>query len=76
MMWFSPPVKVRTQPGRILEVKSVEECLEQMRMWPKVGPKLRAAYPICYGALAGEATADEARRAFIAAAKEAGMLLD
>lgn len=75
MMWFNPPVMVKTQPGKILEVKSVEACIEQMRVWPKVGPKLRAAYPVCYGALEGGATAEEAREAFVAAAKEAKVLV-
>lgn len=74
-MWFTPPVRVKTQPGEIRDVQSVEACIEQMRVWPKVGPKLRAAYPVCYGALEGGATAEEARKAFVAAAKEAKVLV-
>lgn len=76
MLWFSPPVRVKTsRVGHILEVKSVETCIEQMRVWPKIGPKLRAAYPVCYGALEGSYTVEQAREAFIAAAKEAKVLL-
>lgn len=72
MHWFSPPVIVKAAHGHMLEVKSVEACIEQMQKWP-VRPKLKAAYPICYGALADPPTStiDQARKAFIAAAKEA-----
>ncbi|WP_189524465.1 MULTISPECIES: DUF982 domain-containing protein [unclassified Mesorhizobium] len=60
-----------TATGHALGVKSVETAIEQMRTWPKVGPKLKAAYPICYGVMEGKHTVDEARLAFEAAAKEA-----
>ncbi len=70
MKWFWPPVLLK----RRVEIKSVEACLEQMRQWPKVGPKMRAAYPICYGALEGSSTVEDARAAFVKAAKEAKVL--
>ncbi|BCH24286.1 hypothetical protein MesoLjLb_40710 [Mesorhizobium sp. L-8-3] len=47
-----------------------------MRQWQRVGPKMRAAYPVCYGAPEGSSTVEEARAAFVAAAKEAKVLLE
>lgn len=75
MLWFWPPVHVRDlQTGHTVEVKSVEGAIEQMRTWPKIGAKMKAAYPICYGAMEGSSTVDEARQAFEAAAKDAKVL--
>lgn len=71
MHWFSPAVTVKPAPGVMTEVKSVETALETMRGWPRKGPKLKAAYVVCAGVLDGDRTVDEARQAFIAAAKEA-----
>lgn len=53
------------------DVNSVEVALETMRGWP-VRPKLRAAYVICAEVFDGTKTVDDARKAFVAAAKEAG----
>lgn len=72
MLWFSPPVTIKSAPGRMLEVKSVETAFEEMRKWP-VRPKLKAAYVICARAI-DDPTPDAiaaARQAFVEAAKEA-----
>lgn len=75
MLWFWPPVNVHElSTGHTLGVKSVEAAIEQMQTWPKVGPKMKAAYPVCYGVMEGKHTVDEARAAFHAAAKEAKVL--
>lgn len=74
MHWFSPAVTVKSAPGIMTEVKSVETALEQMRGWPRKGPRLRAAYVVCAGVLDGDRTVDDAREAFILAAKEAAVL--
>ncbi|WP_281408938.1 DUF982 domain-containing protein [Mesorhizobium sp. B2-8-9] len=72
MLWFWPPVYVRElSTGQTLGVKSVEAAIEQMRTWPKVGKKMKEAYPICYGVMDGSHTVDQCRAAFEAAAKEA-----
>ncbi|TIX42751.1 MAG: DUF982 domain-containing protein [Mesorhizobium sp.] len=75
MLWFWPPVNVKElSTGHTVVVKSVEGAIEQMQTWPKkmpIPPKLKAAYPICYGVMEGKHTVDEARQAFDAAAREA-----
>ncbi|UVK49462.1 DUF982 domain-containing protein (plasmid) [Mesorhizobium sp. AR07] len=77
MHWISPPVNVKElATGDTLGVRSVEGCIEQMRTWPRVGPKTKKAFPICYSALVGGIKPDEARNAFIVAATEAGVLRD
>jgi Protein of unknown function (DUF982) len=77
MKWFSPPVPVRTNhPGRRYEVSSVEVASEQVLQWQKRGPKCRKAIEICMETLGGRKTPQEARAAFEAAAREAGMLLE
>lgn len=55
-------------------VNSVEAALDAMRSWPRKGPKLRAAYVVCAEVLDGTKTPDDAREAFILAAREAGVL--
>ncbi|MER9176689.1 DUF982 domain-containing protein [Mesorhizobium sp. M0955] len=62
----------------MLEVKSVEVALEQMRKWVRwpVPPKLEIAYVVCARAIDNptpEAIA-EAREAFVEAAMEAEVL--
>lgn len=53
------------------DVNSVEAALEAMRPWP-VRAKKKAAYVICAEVLDGTKTVDDARKAFVASAKEAG----
>ncbi|MES0207876.1 DUF982 domain-containing protein [Mesorhizobium sp. M0028] len=77
MLWFAP-VRIKSAPGRMLEVKSVETALEQMRQWVDwpVPDKLAAAYVVCARAIDNptpEAIA-EARQAFVEAAREAKVL--
>jgi len=75
MMWFSPAVQVKEiASGHTYNVKAVEICVEQMETWPKRGPRWRKAYKVCFDALEGMATPDDARKAFEAAAEEAGVL--
>lgn len=77
MMWFqTTPIPVRSiaNAGHTAMVNSVEAAIEQMETWPTRGPKWRKAYKVCFDALEGMAEAKDARMAFEAAAKEAGML--
>jgi hypothetical protein len=72
--WFSPPVNVRT-PERVglrLHVNSVEVAAEELLKWDRRGPQWRKAVASCMAALKGKATPEQARKAFEAAAKEAG----
>ena len=75
-MWFSPAVPVRsaTKLGMTHNVSNVQAASEQLLTWTKRGPRWRNAVQVCHDALAGKTTPDEARKAFEAAAKEAGML--
>ncbi|MDX8537046.1 DUF982 domain-containing protein [Mesorhizobium abyssinicae] len=72
MHWFKA-VTIKAAPGMMQGVSSVEAALEVMRGWP-VKPKLRAAYIACAEVLDGIGTVEAAREAFVAAAREAGVL--
>jgi Protein of unknown function (DUF982) len=75
--WFDPPVSVKTQTiGRICQVNNVRAASEQMLGWPRRGPKWRNAIEICLAALDGRKTSADARKAFEAAAREAGVLIE
>jgi len=75
MNWFSPPVPVSGKPGRVNHINSAERALEELRAWNLVGSKRwRTAFEVCV-AIDGQATAADARKAFIAAAKAAGRLI-
>jgi hypothetical protein len=76
MMWFSPAVPVRSaaKPGLTHNISNVQAASEQLLTWTRRGPRWRNAVQVCHDALAGKRTPDEARKAFEAAAKEAGML--
>ena len=52
----------------------MQTASEQLLTWTEGGPKWRKAVKVCMAALEGKKTPDEARKAFEAAAKEAGML--
>lgn len=70
------PVTIRDPAtGMKTGVSDVEAALAYMRKWP-VRAKLKAAYPICYGAIADPPTSavEEAQEAFVEAAKEAKVL--
>lgn len=65
------PVTIRDpSTGFMTGVSDVERALELMRGWP-VKPKLKAAYVVCAECLDGTKSAEEARKAFVSAAKEA-----
>ncbi|TIN82198.1 DUF982 domain-containing protein [Mesorhizobium sp.] len=72
MHWFEA-VTIKAAPGMMQGVNSVEAALEVMRGWP-AKPKLRAAYVVCAEVLDGLKQPDDAREAFVAAAREAGVL--
>jgi hypothetical protein len=75
MLWFSPPVPVRTKRiGTTREVSSVEAAAEELLTWEKQGAAWRKAVQACIDAGEGRTTAGEARKAFLAAAKACGML--
>ncbi len=75
--WFSPAVFVESdRPGQSYAVTSLEMAAAMLREWPVRGRAWRKAVEVCAAASKGAATADEARRAFAAAAKAAGRLLD
>jgi hypothetical protein len=71
-------IEDRRRVGSRRNVGSVREaaaCLLDEK-WPKPrGPKSRAAAEACLQALAGEILPEAARQAFIAAAREAGVLI-
>jgi hypothetical protein len=56
-------------------VSNVQAAAEVLLQWTKRGPKWNLAVRVCMAALADQATAQEARKAFRAAAKEEGMFL-
>ena len=74
--WFNPSVPVRdvNKPGLTINVSNVPRAAEILLTWPERGPKWRVAVQTCVDAMEGEKPADEVRKAFEAAAKEAGML--
>ncbi|KFC74553.1 hypothetical protein FG93_01139 [Bosea sp. LC85] len=75
-MWFQPPVSVMTdKPGLSISISSVERAAEQLLTWQESGPKWRLAVAACLDALGGKGTPDQARAAFVDAAKECGMWL-
>jgi hypothetical protein len=75
--WFDPAVTVESaQPGVSYAVSSVEQAADQLLEWPEHhGPEWREAAAACADALAEVGSADEARAAFIAAAKAADRLI-
>lgn len=76
-LWFSPPVSVSSeQPGLTIVISSVERAAERLLVWEKRGPKWRLAVEACTAALNGTVAVDEARAAFLEAAKESGNWID
>jgi hypothetical protein len=70
-LWFHPPVPVKmNRPSIRLNVNSVQSASEQLLQWTKCGPEWHKAARICVACLAGEMEPEEARKAFLAAAKE------
>ncbi|TPL49287.1 DUF982 domain-containing protein [Mesorhizobium sp. B2-4-4] len=75
VLWFSPPVPVKTKRvGMTREVSSVEAAAEELLTWEKQGAAWRKAIQACIDAGEGRKSAEAARKAFLAAAKACGML--
>jgi hypothetical protein len=73
---FSAPVEIELDPGHRRSIASVWEGIEFLsEIQPiKPGPRYRAALRACRDALDGWQSTVEARRAFVAAAREAHVL--
>ncbi|WP_352775797.1 DUF982 domain-containing protein [Mesorhizobium sp. M0571] len=73
--WFSPPVPVRTErAGMTRNVNNVEAAGQELMKWTKRGPKWNQAVRVCIACIADQMEPEEARKAFLAAAEEEGML--
>lgn len=69
--WFSAPVAVRTErAGLTRNVNNVEAAGQELMKWTKRGPKWNQAVRVCIACIADEMEPEEARKAFLAAAKE------
>ncbi|MER8509526.1 MULTISPECIES: DUF982 domain-containing protein [unclassified Mesorhizobium] len=74
--WFNPPVPVKTErPGIIHNVNNAETAGEELMKWTKRGPCWDLAVRVCMAVIFDEMEPEEARKAFLAAAKEEGTLL-
>ena len=73
---FSAPIHV-TFPGVSL-VKSAKEAAQLLMdvRWPKSGSRHRDATDTCLKVLEGHRSTADAERAFVEAAREAGILVD
>lgn len=75
LQWFNPAVYVTTdRPGLSYGVSHVEGAAEQFLKWTKRGPKWKRAVEACVAAMEGKVTPKDARKAFVAAAKEERVL--
>ena len=74
---FDVPVTVEAVRGRRVRlVSNANEAVELLAgAWSVQGPKHRLALQACRDAVAGRRSADEARKAFADAAREAGILV-
>ncbi len=77
-MPFDSPVRVMIGGSTRRDVKSVHGASEVMIDWPHAdrGPQYHATVDALEAALAGRATAAEARAAFLAFARHAGVHVD
>jgi hypothetical protein len=76
---FDTPVAVKSDTaGTILLLRSAKEASDfLLNSWPgKRSPKHRAALQACHDAMAGDKPAMNARRAFIAAAREVDVFVN
>lgn len=74
---FSNPVRVKTKrPGLTREVRTVRAALESLNDFQKRGRAWDHAAEVCASAMLGGYTPSEAREAFEAAARAAGVLLE
>ncbi|WP_353017644.1 DUF982 domain-containing protein [Mesorhizobium sp. M1405] len=74
--WFSPPVPVGTEsPSMTNHVNNADAAAKELLKWTKRGPQWNLAVHVCVAVLADEMEPEEARKAFLAAAKEQGILV-
>ena len=76
--FFDVPLIVETtMPGEFRRLASVSQAaVFMMERWPEErGPRYRAALRACTGRLTSKDDVENARRAFLAAAKEAGLMV-
>lgn len=73
---FPSPVRVQIDPTSEYVVASAWEAIECLqKFWPSEhGGAYRRAYQACLDAVDGWLPAHQARKAFVAAAREAGLL--
>ncbi|WP_240992741.1 MULTISPECIES: DUF982 domain-containing protein [Mesorhizobium] len=72
---FSPSVSVRTEsPGQTRSVDTAEAAVEELLNCTERGPKWNFALRVCIAVIADKMEAEEARKAFLAAAEEEGVL--
>lgn len=66
---------MRTEPpGDTRNVDTAEEAVEELLNCTKRGPKWNLALRVCVAVIADKMEAEEARKAFLAAAEEGGVL--
>ncbi|WP_352847070.1 DUF982 domain-containing protein [Mesorhizobium sp. M0622] len=74
--WFSPPVPVRTErPGLTRRVSNAEAAAEELLKWTNHGLQWDLAVRVCIAVISDQMEPEEARKAFLAAAKEQGTLV-
>jgi hypothetical protein len=74
--WFNPSVPIRADsPGLTYNVNNVEGAAEELMKWTNRGPKWKQAVQSCIDAFEGRVAPEEARKAFLAAAKECAQAL-
>jgi hypothetical protein len=73
---FSKPVTIRLG-ANIVEIAAVKDAEERLANvdWPERGPRHRDAHETCLKALDGHRSTEDARREFVEAAREAGVLV-
>ncbi|MER8386278.1 DUF982 domain-containing protein [Mesorhizobium sp. M0166] len=74
--WFSPPVPVRTEGrGSTRKVSNAEAAAEELLKWTNHGLQWDLAVRVCIAVISDQMAPEEARKAFLAAAKEQGTLV-
>lgn len=72
---FSHSVSVRTEPpSDTRSVDTAEAAVEELLNWTERGPKWNLAVRVCIVVIADKMEAEEARKAFLAAAREEEVL--
>jgi len=77
--WFSKPVEVAVGlSGSIRHISNAEQAIELLTgQWRDAGSAMHsAALRACRRAIRGDVTADNAREAFVTAAREAHVLVE